>query len=203
VRLGVAVGALALLGLARSGRPADAPEVVVHVNDLPPSALYEFDFWNEPASPGGRMVGTPNKGDELDPPPENDPHVRFQVPVQHGVPYRFWIHMKVGQPKGVSQANLVYVQFTEAVDKANKDVYKPGTGSYLAVRGPAREGWAWVGRDLADPKSTEPYIYFRTTGVSQVRVQAGMEGVGFDQVVLSPGRFLEKPPSEAIVAKPR
>jgi hypothetical protein len=32
-------------------------------------------------------------------------------------------------------------------------------------------------------------------------MQAGMEGVGFDQFLLSPAQFLEKPPSEAIVKK--
>jgi hypothetical protein len=108
----------------------------------------------------------------------------------------------VGKPKGVSQANMVFVQFTDAVDKAGNEAYKPGTGSYVTVRGPAREGWVWAGRDLADPKSSEPYIQFRTAGEVTVRIQAGMEGVGFDQVVLSPARFLEKPPSEAVVAKP-
>ncbi len=92
------------------------PEIVVHVTDLPRSALDEFEFWSDPASPGGRLVGTPNTGDELDPPPEDDPHVRFRVRVQHGVPYRCWIHMKVGKPKGKSQANLLYVQVTNAVD---------------------------------------------------------------------------------------
>ena len=148
------------------------------------------------------MVGVPNSGDELDPPPENDPHVTFKVPVQRGIPYRCWVHMKVGKPKGKSQANLLYLQFTDAVDKANKEILKPATGDYLAVRGPAREGWTWVGRDLADPKSAEPQIYFRTSGEVTVRIQAGMEGVGFDQVLLSPARFLDKPPSEAVVAKP-
>ena len=29
-----------------------------------------------------------------------------------------------------------------------------------------------------------------------------MEGVGFDQVVLSATRYLDEPPSEAVVAKP-
>ncbi len=199
---GLPVATLALVGLVTIALPADLAEVVVHVTDLPESALYEFDFWNEPASPGGRMVGTPNKGDYLDPPPENDPHVRFKVPVQRGIPYRCWIHMKVGKPKGVSQANMVFVQFTDAVDKENNEVYKPGTGSYVTMRGPAREGWVWVGRDLGDPKSSEPHVYFRTTGEVTVRVQAGMEGVGFDQVVLSPARFLEKAPTEAVVSKP-
>lgn len=177
------------------------PEVVVYASDLPKSALSEFDFWNDPASPGGRMVGTPNTGEELDPPPENDPHVTFKVPVQGGVPYRPWIHMKVGAPKGVSQANVIWVQFSDAVDKANREVFKPGTGSYLTAQGPASEGWTWVGCDSADPKSPEPLVHFRTTGEVTVRLQAGMEGVGFDQLLLSPARFLEKPPSEAVVKK--
>lgn len=207
ILMGAAAGALALVGLATVVLSAMAegppPEIVVHASDLPKSALYEFDFWNDPASPGGRMVGTPNTGDELDPPPENDPHVRFKVPIQRGVPYRCWIHMKVGRPKGKSQANLLYVQFTDAVDKAHKEVFKPGTGSYLTARGPTREGWTWVGCDPADPKSSDPHIYFRTSGEVTVRVQAGMEGVGFDQVLLSPARFLDKPPSEAVVPKPQ
>jgi hypothetical protein len=29
-----------------------------------------------------------------------------------------------------------------------------------------------------------------------------MEGVGFDQFILSPARFLNGPPTEAVVAKP-
>ncbi len=208
-RVGGAAGTLAILGLAAavSGAtqatktgPAAPPEVVVHASDLPESALSEFDFWNDPASPGGRMIGTPNKGDELDPPPENDPHVTFKVRVQGGVPYRCWIHMKVGPPKGKSQANLIFVQFTGAID-ANADVLKPGTGDYLSARGPAKEGWAWVGCDSAD--RSKNLVRFRTTGEVPVRLQAGMEGVGFDQVLLSPARFLEKAPSEAVVAKPR
>jgi hypothetical protein len=186
------------------GPPPEGPpnEVVVHVTDLPRSALHEFDFWNDPASPGGRLVGTPNTGDELDPPPEDDPHVRFRVRVQRGVPYRCWVHMKVGKPKAVSRANLLYVQFTSAVDNANRDVFRPGTGSYLTAQGPAREGWTWVGCDPRDPKASGPLVLFRTSGEVTVRIQAGMEGVGFDQVLLSPARFLHEAPSEMVVAKP-
>jgi len=202
-QIGIVAGVTLLLGFhglklgvaqtqGKSSQRA-TPEVVVYASDLPKSALSEFDFWNDPASPGGKLVGTPNTGGQLDPPPENDPHVTFKVAVERGVPYRCWIHMKVGAPKGQSQANVLWVQFTEAVDKANNQVFKPGTGSYLTARGPAREGWMWVG--------PEPLIQFRTSGEVTVRVQAGMEGVGFDQFLLSPARFLEKPPAEAVVSK--
>ncbi len=183
-------------GLAQTGGPP--PDVVVYASDLPNGALSEFAVWNDAASPGGKMVGTPNTGDELDPPPENDPHVTFKVQAQGGVPYRCWIHMKVGPPKGKSQANKLWVQFSDAVDKANNAVLKPGTGSYLTAQGPVQQGWTWV---ACDSKANEHLIHFRSSGEVTVRLQAGMEGVGFDQLVLSPARFLEQPPSEAIVPK--
>ncbi len=196
-----ALAAIGLAVLALSAfvnRPqSPAPEVVVYASDLSGSALSEFDFWNDPASPGGKVAGTPNGGGHLDPPPEDDPHVTFKMRVQRGVPYRCWIHMKVGAPKGESQANMLWVQFSDAVDKANREAFRPGTGSYLTAQGPKRQGWAWVGCE-----STEPLIYFRTGGEVTVRLQAGMEGVGFDQVVLSPGRFLTQAPAEAVVRKP-
>jgi len=196
-----ALAAIGLSVLALSAfvsRPqSPAPEVVVYAADLSGSALSEFDFWNDPASPGGKLAGTPNGGGHLDPPPENDPHVTFKVRVQKGVAYRCWIHMKVGPPKGESQANMLWVQFSDAMDKANRDALRPGTDSYLTAKGPTRQGWSWVGCEGA-----EPLIYFRTGGQVTVRLQAGMEGVGFDQVVLSPARFLNQAPAEPVVRKP-
>jgi hypothetical protein len=193
----VAVAVTTLSAWAPQGR---APEIVVYASELPSRALSEFDFWNDPASPGGKLIGTVNKGDELDPPPENDPHVIFPVQVQQGVGYRCWIHMKVGAPKGKSQANKFWVQFTNAVDKSGKPTLKPGTGSYLTAQGPTRQGWAWVPCDPANA-SADPLVRFASTGQVNVRMQAGMEGVGFDQFGLSPAKYLDKPPSEAVVTK--
>src|SRR3989442_1176531 len=189
--------------VASQEQKPEAPpaEVVVYTSELPKSALFEFEIWSDSASPGGKMVGTPNTGDMLHPPPEEDPHVRFKVSVQSGVPYRCWIHMKVGAPKGFAKANRLYVQFSNAVDTANKEVLKPGTASYLTVQGPTQQGWKWVGCEAASGQSSESLVYFRTSGEALVHVQAGMEGVAFDQFVLSPAQFLEKPPSAAIVKK--
>lgn len=203
------IGGMGVAGTAQAA-PADgwgvaspqAPtEIVVYASDLTKRALSEFDFWNDPASPGGKLVGTPNTGGELDPPPENDPHVTFTVRVQAGVAYRCWIHMKVGPPKGVALANRVWIQFTGAVDAANKEVLKPRTGSYLTAQGPTQQGWHWVACDPSGP-SADRLVRFRSSGEVTVRIQAGMEGVGFDQFVLSPVRYLEAAPSETVVAKP-
>ena len=54
--------------------------------------------------------------------------------------------------------------------------------------------------DRADSEA-EPLVYFGVNGEVTVRVQAGMEGVGFDQFLLSPDRFLNQSPTEAVVEK--
>ena len=173
-------------------------EVVVYVSDLPSSALDELDFIDDAASPGGKLIGLPNNGDELDPPPENDPHVTFTVPVQRGIPYRCWVHMKVGTPKGRSTANVVWVQFSDSVDDVGLEALRPNTDSYLTAQGPSQEGWTWVG---CDQPGTDSLVYFQNTGDVTVRIQAGAEGVGIDQFILSPVRFLDAPPTEPIVVK--
>ena len=180
--------------------PGLSSEVIVYASDLPENTLFEMEFYDDSASPGGKFIGLPNNGDELDPPPESDPHATFTIQVQSGIPYRCWIHMKVGAPFGVSQANVIFVQFTNAVDEANQEIFNVGTGSYLTAEGPAQEGWTWVECDRADSEA-EPLVYFKTSGEVTVRLQAGMEGVGFDQFLLSSGRFLEQSPAEPIVEK--
>ena len=189
-----------VLSGARGTSQAPAPEIVVYASDLSAGDLSEFDFWNDPASPGGKLVGTPNHGEDLDPPPENDPHVTFTVPVRGRIAYRCWVHMKVGAPKGVSQANKLFVQFTGAVDKANKEILKPRSASYLTAEAPAHAGWRWVACD-PPPGVSEPLVRFRSNGDVTVRLQGGAEGVGFDQFLLSPVRFLDKAPTEPVVPK--
>jgi hypothetical protein len=180
-----------------AGRTAN---VVVYAAELPQSALYELDFYDDPASPGNKFISLPNNGDELDPPPENDPHVTFTVQVQSGIPYRCWVHMKVGTPKGRSQANTVWVQFSDAVDVTKQEVLAPGSNSYLTAEGPSQEGWTWVECGRAD-SDVDSLVYFQKSGEITVRIQAGSEGVGFDQFLLSSEEFLHAAPSEAILEK--
>ena len=181
---------------AGAGGDQAPPDIVVYASALPRGALSEFEFWSDPASPGGKLVGTQNDGGELDPPPEDDPHVRFTVRVKAGVPYRCWIRMKVGPPKGQALANRLWVQFSTAVDESGQPTLRPRTGSYLTAQGPTQQGWSWVGCNAG---SAPALVRFAADGEVTVRLQAGMEGVGFDQLVLSPARFLDAPPAEAVV----
>lgn len=179
-----------------SGPPA---EVVVNAADMAEDSVYELEVWEDAASPGGTLLGVTNFGGDLDPPPENDPHVAFSVPVRSGVPYRCWVRMRVGAPKGVSQANVLYVQFASAVDDSGAPILRPQSDSFLTARGPEEEGWAWVGCDLDGAPAT---VAFAADGETGVRIQAGMEGVGFDQFVLSPAAYLDGPPAGDVVEKP-
>ncbi|HWR67004.1 MAG TPA: hypothetical protein VN364_12885 [Bellilinea sp.] len=179
---------------------AAAAEIVVYMIDIGEGALTELDFVEDSASPGGFYVSLPNNGDELDPPPENDPHATFPVTVVSGTPYRCWVHMKVGTPLEKSQANLVFLQFSNALDAAGNKAYLPGSNSYLTAQGPTTEGWTWVGCDLQGG-AEGTLVNFSVSGAVTVRIQAGAEGVGFDQFVLSPTKYLEMAPSEAVVAK--
>jgi hypothetical protein len=106
--------------------------------------------------------------------------------------------MNVGEPKGRSTANVVWVQFSDSVDPEKQKAFRPGTDSYLTAQGPAQSGWTWVGCDAEDPDSL---VYFQTGGDVTVRIQAGAEGVGFDQFLLSPAKFLDSAPRDPIVAK--
>lgn len=186
---------------AATGAGAAARDVIVQASSLPKSALSEWEFWNDPLSPGGKLVGTPNAGGNMDPPPEEDPHVTFKARVEGGVAYRCWVHMKVGTPKGVSKANKLWLQFSKAVDAKGKEMLKPGSASYLTAQGPAEPGWAWVPCLAAGEKAPGSLLTFKGGGEITVLIQAGMEGVGFDQLILSPARFLDQAPTEAVVVK--
>jgi hypothetical protein len=174
------------------------PEIIVYASDVPADALRELDFMDDVAAPGGKMISLPNNGDELDPPPENDPNFTFNVQVQSGVPYRCWVHLKVGEAKGRSTANVVWVQFSDSVNQANQEVFRTGTNSFLTAQGPTQLGWTWVGCDAA---GSDSLVYFPNSGQVTVRIQAGAEGVGFDQFVLSPAKYLSAPPAESVVGK--
>ena len=178
---------------------AASRDVIFHAASLIKSDLSEWQMWNDPVSPGGKMAGTPNAGGNLDPPPEEDPHVTFKMKVERGVPYRVWVHMKVGTPKGVSKANKLWLQFSKAVDAKGKEILKPGSTSYLTAQGPATPGWAWVPCMFAGEQAPGSTITFKSGGEISVLIQAGMEGVGFDQLLLSPARFLDQPPADAVV----
>jgi hypothetical protein len=186
-------------GPSQVGLPAGpSDEILVYASDLTGKTMSGLSFMNDPGPPGGKLIGLPNEGDVLNPPPENEPNITFKVQVLSAIPYRCWIHMKVGAAKGNSQANVIWVQLSGAVDQAGKQFLQPGSHSYLTALGPQKPGWAWVECNLSGNTSL---VTFQPGGEITVRLQAGMEGVGFDQFVLSATDFLKAAPTEVVIEK--
>ena len=71
----------------------------------------------------------------------------------------------------------------------------------MTAQGPEQAGWTWVPCDIKEAAPDESFVFFGTTGQVTVRIQAGAEGVGFDQFILSSAEFVDQPPAEAVVAK--
>jgi hypothetical protein len=113
------------------------------------------------------------------------------------------VRVRRGVRAGRPEEGLLYLQVSGAVDPEGKEAWDPGSKSRILLRGTLDSPWKWASRDLADSTSVEPVIRFRVGGEVTVRLGASGSGSGFDQVVLSPRRFLDGPPAEAILPKPR
>ncbi len=123
--------------------------------------------------------------------------------VAPGVPYRCWLHVRRGSQNQRGVPGILYVQFSGAVDKEGRDLFPIGTNRSLLVKGTPQDRWTWAGKDLSQPQAPEaPLLYFKAAGEVTVRVTSGVGGSGFDQFVLSPQRYLEKAPADAILPKP-
>jgi serine/threonine protein kinase len=187
---------------ARRLLAALAPEVVVYAGDLAPAAFQgALRPADEEGAAGGRAATVPEDASEAAGVEQG--HATFRVRVHPGIPYRAWVRVRRGVRAGRPEEGLLYLQVSGAVDPEGKEAWDPGSKSRILLRGTLDSPWKWASRDLADSTSVEPVIRFRVGGEVTVRLGASGSGSGFDQVVLSPRRFLDGPPAEAILPKPR
>ena len=96
----------------------------------------------------------------------------LEASVQSGILYRCRIRtLAGGAPRGKSSVNLVWAQFSIAVNRAGDEVFKSGSGSYLTVTGPTEKGWQWVGCDPPGRVSpADSFNYFQGSGTTTVRL---------------------------------
>ena len=122
-----------------------------------------------------------------------------------GVPYTIWI--RIGAANNDVFSDSLWVQFSDAwVNGAH--VYPLDSSEALLVNGSdasnALNGWGWSNGAywLSQPAT----IMFAKTGAHTIRIQMREDGVQFDQIVLSPSRYLNRAPGlpagdRTIVAK--
>jgi hypothetical protein len=125
-----------------------------------------------------------------------------------GTPYTFWMRMQALASSKWNDA--VWVQFSDAV-AGGMPVYGINTSSGLLVNlatdgsGLSLSGWGWANGCYWLSQATT--ITFANSGTHTVRIQVREDGVQFDQLVLSPSRYLSAPPGgirndRTIVPKP-
>ena len=116
-----------------------------------------------------------------------------------GKPYRLWIR---GKAIGNSYANdSVHVQFSGSVDAVGAAVFRIGTTSSAEVNleecsGCGVSGWGWQDNGYG-AGALGPEIRFAQSGTQTIRIQVREDGLGVDQIVLSPALYLKASPGAA------
>jgi hypothetical protein len=113
-----------------------------------------------------------------------------------GVPYRLWLRSRAQNDYYGNDS--VFVQFSGSVDSGGSAMWRIGTTDATVVvledcGGCGEQGWGWQDNGYG-LNALGPLVYFATTGQQRVRIQTREDGLGIDQIVLSPGRYLSSSP---------
>ena len=173
-------------------------EVVVDAADVPASGIVGPRWARVPATGAARGMAlhNPNRNDSkvaaAAAAPASYVEVRFYAAA--GVPYHLWFRMAA---EGNSYTNdSMFVQFSGAVDAQGRAVNQIGTTAATVViveegSGAGVSGWGW--NDDAYGTLAAP-VYFGASGLQTIRIQQREDGIMWDQLVLSAGRYLSTRP---------
>jgi hypothetical protein len=90
----------------------------------------------------------------------------------------------------------VFVQFSGAIDGAGRPVNRIGTTTATTITiedctSCGLSGWGWQDNGYG---GLGPTISFAVDGLQRIRIQTREDGLSFDQLVLSPERYLTASP---------
>lgn len=134
-------------------------------------------------------------------------YAEWSFHAEAGRQYRLWI-------RGKADANRYYndsahVQFSGSVSSTGAATYRIGTTTSTVYvledcAGCGVSGWGWSDNGYGE---NGPLIYFAATGPQTIRIQTREDGLGIDQIVLSPTTYRNTAPGVTkndgtIVAKP-
>lgn len=182
----------------RHSAPPPAPasaDIVIRASDAG-SSLHGLTLERDATAASGYKVSSSDAGRawlNSPPAPGDAPHAVFGFTAPEAGSYRMWIRLKA---KGDSKWNdSVWVQFTNA-SRNGTPVYRIGSNDGLLVNlencsGCGVQGWGWQDNSWWLNQSS---LVTLTAGWQQIQIALREDGVEFDQIVLSPSRFLSSAP---------
>lgn len=191
--------------------PTTASDVVLYASDVTAGNRHgSWSVGSDPASPGSIKLVTTDAGVANANNPLASPvdYVDVTFNAEAGTPYRIWLRLKA---LGNSKYNdAVWVQFSDALVNGAA-AYRMNTTSGLLVNlatdgtGSSLNGWGW--QNTAYWLAQVTTVTFQNSGTHTLRIQVREDGVQFDQIVLSPGAYLNSAPGpvtndSTIVPKP-
>ncbi len=204
--LSVSPGAAKLDGLilpltASAPAPAPTPASGSEVLITGASLARVAGAWKsiaDSSAAGGLAFGTADAGAAKVTSPLAAPldYVELTFTAEAGRSYRLWLR---GRAEKDSWANdSVYVQFSGAIDTAARPTARIGTTEAATVNleessGAGLSGWGWQDNGYG-AGVLGPLFTFAATGPQTMRIQTREDGLRIDQIVLSPGLYLQSAP---------
>ena len=113
-----------------------------------------------------------------------------------GVPYRLWMRGKADRNYWGNDS--VFAQFDNSVTASGGAQFRIGTSGAAEINledcsGCGLAGWGWQDNGWG-VGVMGPLVRFSRDGTQRIRVQTREDGLAIDQIVLSPGRYLDVSP---------
>ena len=190
--------------------PPSSAEVVVYASDIPAAAMHgSWRAVNDATAAAGVKLETPDAGVANTAAPLASPgdYVDATFTAAAGTPYTFWMRLQAANNNKYNDS--VWVQFSDA-QAGGSPAYPINSASGLLVNlatdsaASSLAGWGW--QNTAYWLSQPTTVTFAAGGTHTLRVQVREDGVSFDQIVLSPSKYLNAAPGpltndSTIVAK--
>jgi HKD family nuclease len=175
----------------------NAPDVVLHVGKAP-IVQGAWRAVSDATAASGVKMHQPNANVPKIEPASSSPRDYFELAfeAQAGTPYRLWFRGRADNDDWANDS--VWVQFSNSMNEGGLPAWRIGSTSAIALSveecsGCGLSGWGWHDNGWGVGVRGEP-VYFPTSGVTTIRVQAREDGIAIDQVVLSPQRYFTTAP---------
>jgi hypothetical protein len=185
-----------------SGTPPPPPppgggDVILHASAATTMAG-NWSVVSDTSAAGGKRMQNLNVGAAKLSAPVAAPAHYFELTfnAEAGKAYRLWVRSKAHNNSWANDS--VFIQFSNSVTSSGAATWRIGTTSATEMNledcsGCGLSGWGWQDNGWG-VGVLGPLVYFGTSGTQRLRIQVREDGLGIDQVVLSPSTYLTKAP---------